>query len=78
MSCQARGLNQHMMDSYESNDRLLSEFLGEDYDIVTLDMKVVHDYINFLCDNYSSKTTTLNSRLRYVRNLFNFAPKQGC
>ncbi len=57
MSCKARCLSQHTIDSYESNYRLLSEFLGEDYDIVTLDIKVVHDYINFLCDNYSSKTT---------------------
>ena len=77
MSCKARRLSQYTIDSYESNYRLLNEFLGEDYDITVLDIKVVHDYINFLCENYSSKTTTLNSRLRYVRNLFNFAHEQG-
>lgn len=77
MSCKARRLSQHTIDTYESNYRLLSEFLTEEYDISQLSNKGVHDYINFLCDNYSSKTTTLNSRLRYVRNLFNFAYEQG-
>ena len=76
-SCKARRLSQHTIDTYESNYRLLSEFLTEEYDISQLSNKGVHDYINFLCDNYSSKTTTLNSRLRYVRNLFNFAHEQG-
>lgn len=66
-----------MIDSCEINYRLLSQFLSERDDISRLSSKVVYDYINFLCDNYSSETTTLNPRLRYVRNLFNFAHEQG-
>lgn len=77
MSCKAKRLSKYTVDGYESNYRLLCEFLGGEYDVSQLDIKVVNDYINFLCDNYSSKTTTLNSRLRYVRNLFNFAHEQG-
>ncbi len=77
ISCKARRLSKYTIDGYESNYRLLSEFLGDEYDISQLSNNVVYDYINFLCDNYSSKTTTLNSRLRYVRNLFNFAHEQG-
>lgn len=77
MSCKARKLSRYTIDSYESNYRLLSEFLGEECDISLLNDKVVHDYLNFLCENYSGKTTTLNSRLRYVRSLFNYAHEQG-
>ncbi len=47
-SCKARRLSQHTIDTYESNYRLLSEFLTEEYDISQLSNKGVHDYINFL------------------------------
>lgn len=76
LHCKARKLSAYTIETYEFNYKLLNEFLGDDYDISQLSDKVVQDYINFLCENYSGKATSLNSRLRYVRCLFNFAYEQ--
>lgn len=77
LQCKARKLSKYTFESYQFNYQLFSEFLGEDYPISQLSDRTIHDFISFLEDNYSSKPTTVNSRLRYVRCLLNFAYEQG-
>lgn len=73
----ARRLSKFTIKYYRDNYRILELCLGGDYIVSNVSESTVHQYIEFIESNYSDKTTTLNTRLRYVRNLFNFAHERG-
>ena len=75
--CRVRRLSEYTIDTYTSNYRLLEQCLGADYIVSETDDLTVQRYIDFLSENYSGKTTTINSRLKYVRTLFYFAIERG-
>lgn len=75
--CRVRRLSEYTIDTYISNYRLLEQCLGADYIVSETDDLTVQRYIDFLSENYSGKTTTINSRLKYVRTLFYFAIERG-
>ena len=75
--CEVRRLSEHTVNTYKKNYRLLEQCLGSDYIVSKTNDSTIQQYINFLCNTYSSKDTTLNSRLKYVRTLFYFAIERG-
>lgn len=75
--CEVRRLSAYTIDTYRKNYRLLEQCLGSDYIVSETNDSTIQQYINFLCDTYSDKVTTLNSRLKYVRTLFYFGIERG-
>lgn len=75
--CEVRRLSVYTINGYKANYRLLEQCLGSDYIVSNTNDSTIQQYINFMCDTYSDKVTTINSRLKYVRTLFYFAIERG-
>lgn len=71
--CEARRLRPCTIENYRRNYRLLEECLGKDFIVSQFDESVINEYIKYISTHYSNKATTINTRIRYIRLLLNFA-----
>lgn len=75
--CETRRLSKYTLDTYKRHYSILSQCLGDDYNVSEASMTTVQTVIKALGEKFSDKLTTINSRLKYLRTLLYYAMEQG-
>lgn len=73
----ARNLSPQTLRFYEQTHRAVIKFMNGNFVINTFDEQTLYRFINHLRDDRGNKPMTINTHLRSIRAMFNFAAERG-
>ncbi len=73
----ARNLSPQTLRFYEQSHRAVIKFMNGNFVISTFDEQTLYRFINHLRDDRGNKPMTINTHLRSIRAMFNFAAERG-
>ncbi len=69
----AKNLSPETLRFYEQTKRAIFKYMGNDFPIAQFDQQKLYEFINYLRDEVGNKDATINTHMRSLRAIFNFA-----
>lgn len=69
----AKNLSPQTLRFYEQTKRAIFKFMGNDFPIAQFSQQKLYEFINYLRDEVGNKDGTINTHMRSLRAMFNFA-----